>query len=105
MMGDRLIIPTVSSRTALLTVAAVASELGVTPRWVHDWIAAGELRAIRRIGRGFRIRREWLDAFLAEREIRGAPRRLHPYGRRLHPCGRRRTANAAPRPGALPSGR
>jgi excisionase family DNA binding protein len=62
----------VTARTALLTVAAVASELCVTPRWVHDRIAAGELRAIGRIGRGFRIRREWLDAFLAEREVHGA---------------------------------
>ncbi len=61
-----------SARTALLTVAAIASELSVTPRWVYDRIAAGELRAIGRIGRGFRIRREWLDAFLAEREVRSA---------------------------------
>jgi hypothetical protein len=35
---------------ALLTVATIASELGVSQRWVHARIVSGELRAIRGIG-------------------------------------------------------
>lgn len=54
----------------LLTVAEVAAELQVTKKTVLSFIAAGELRAIQGLGRGlgYRIRREWLDAFLHARE-------------------------------------
>jgi excisionase family DNA binding protein len=55
----------------LLTVAAVARELDASPGYVRACIASGDLRAAR-IGRGYRIRREWLDAFLASREVRPA---------------------------------
>lgn len=56
----------------LLTVADVAHELGVSPRLVTKWIDAGSLRAIEGVGRGrgLRIERAWLDAFIAEREKR-----------------------------------
>jgi excisionase family DNA binding protein len=53
----------------LLTVEDVARELQASPKWVRARIAAHELRAVQRVGRGFRIRREWLDAFLATLEI------------------------------------
>lgn len=53
----------------LLTIGQVACELGVSGPWVHARIRAGELRALGGIGRGFRVRREWLDAFLGAREV------------------------------------
>jgi len=75
--------------SALLTVAAVAAELGVRPRWVTERIAAGELRAVRAIGRGYRVRRDWLDAFIAAREVQpaapAAPARLVQLGQRGAP--------------------
>jgi excisionase family DNA binding protein len=57
----------------LLTVAAVAQELGVSERWVHERIRAGELPGLRSVGRGYRIRRESLDAFLRDREVQTGP--------------------------------
>jgi excisionase family DNA binding protein len=55
----------------LLTVAEVASELRISVRTVLGYIAAGELRAVGGIGRGrgYRVRREWLDAFVRSREV------------------------------------
>ncbi len=61
--------------TPLLSVADVARQLGVSPRYVHARIAAHELRAIAGVGRGFRIRPEWVDAFLASREV-AAPEKV-----------------------------
>ncbi len=48
----------------ILTVAQVAEELQVTTQTIRNWIDAGALPAAK-IGRGFRIRREDLDAVLA----------------------------------------
>ncbi len=57
---------------AMLTLADVARELGVSRRLVTSWVDSGELRAVERIGRGrgIRIDRAWLDAFLRARERR-----------------------------------
>jgi excisionase family DNA binding protein len=56
----------------LLTVPEVAAELRVSVRTVLAFIASGELRAVQGIGRGrgYRIRREWVDAFLRSHEKR-----------------------------------
>jgi excisionase family DNA binding protein len=55
---------------ALLTVPEVAAELRVSVRTVLGYIASGDLRALHGVGRGrgYRIRREWVDAFLHSRE-------------------------------------
>ena len=47
----------------LLTVSEVASEFHVTAQTIRNWIEHGVLPATR-IGRGYRIRREDLDALL-----------------------------------------
>ena len=47
----------------LLTVSEVASEFQVTAQTIRNWIEHGVLPATR-IGRGYRIRREDLDALL-----------------------------------------
>lgn len=59
----------------LLTVPEVAAELRVSVRTVLGYIASGELRAIHGIGRGrgYRIRREWVDAFLRAHEKTAFP--------------------------------
>jgi excisionase family DNA binding protein len=56
----------------LLTVRDVARDLGVSVKTVAGYIDRGELRAIQGIGRGlgYRIRREWLEDFLRDREVR-----------------------------------
>ena len=72
-LHQRLALRQRSSRVdGLLTIGQVARELGVSGPWVHARIRAGELRAIRGIGRGYRVRREWLDAFLCTREVCGS---------------------------------
>jgi excisionase family DNA binding protein len=48
----------------ILTVAQVADELQVTTQTIRNWIDSGVLPAAK-IGRGFRIRREDVDAVLA----------------------------------------
>lgn len=55
---------------ALLTVPEVAAELRVSVRTVLGYIASGDLRALQGVGRGrgYRVRREWVDAFLRSRE-------------------------------------
>jgi excisionase family DNA binding protein len=55
---------------ALLTVPEVAAELRVSVRTVLGFIASGDLRALHGVGRGrgYRVRREWVDAFLRSRE-------------------------------------
>jgi excisionase family DNA binding protein len=83
--------------SALLTVAALAAELGVRPRWVTERIAAGELRAVRSVGRGYRVRRDWLDAFLAAREVQpAAPAAPAPLVLRVEPGRRTMPATGAP---------
>jgi excisionase family DNA binding protein len=47
----------------LLTVSEVASEFQVTAQTIRNWIEHGVLPATR-VGRGYRIRREDLDALL-----------------------------------------
>ena len=51
-------------RASLLTVSEVAAEFQVTAQTIRNWIEHGVLPATR-IGRGYRIRREDLDALLA----------------------------------------
>jgi len=53
----------------LLRVAEVADRLGVSPRVVYDWLAAGVIppEVIVRAGRAFYIKRRALDAWLAGR--------------------------------------
>jgi excisionase family DNA binding protein len=51
----------------LLTVRECARLMGASEDFVRDRITSGELRALRRIGRGYRVRAEDLDAFLALR--------------------------------------
>jgi excisionase family DNA binding protein len=46
-----------------LTVSEVASEFHVTARTIRNWIEHGVLPAVR-VGRGYRIRREEVDALL-----------------------------------------
>jgi excisionase family DNA binding protein len=47
----------------LLTVSEVASEFHVTAQTIRNWIEHGALPAVR-VGRGYRIRREDVDALL-----------------------------------------
>lgn len=47
----------------MLTTAAVAEELGVSPRLVTEMIRRGDLRGAR-VGRTWRVRQTDLDAFL-----------------------------------------
>ena len=47
----------------LLTVSEVASEFQVTAQTIRNWIDHGTLPAVR-VGRGYRIRREDVDALL-----------------------------------------
>jgi excisionase family DNA binding protein len=47
----------------LLTVSEVASEFHVTAQTIRNWIEHGVLAAVR-VGRGYRIRREDVDALL-----------------------------------------
>jgi excisionase family DNA binding protein len=47
----------------LLTVSEVASEFHVTAQTIRNWIEHGVLPAVR-VGRGYRIRREEVDALL-----------------------------------------
>jgi len=56
----------------LLTIREVAAELKVGMRTVVAYIKSGDLRAMRGLGRGlgYRIKREWLDAFLRVQEVR-----------------------------------
>jgi excisionase family DNA binding protein len=49
--------------TPLLTVSEVAAEFQVTAQTIRNWIDHGALPAVR-IGRGYRIRREDVDALL-----------------------------------------
>ena len=55
---------------ALLTVPEVAAELRVSVRTVLGYIVSGDLRALHGVGRGrgYRIRQEWVEAFLRSRE-------------------------------------
>ncbi|MFI5300792.1 MAG: helix-turn-helix domain-containing protein [Polyangiales bacterium] len=55
----------------LLTLEDVAHELRVTTKTVEGYILAGALRAVHGVGRGagYRIKREWLDEFMASREV------------------------------------
>jgi excisionase family DNA binding protein len=48
-----------------ISVAEIASRVGVTPPSVYRWIKMGYLKAIRLGPRAYRIRREDFDAFLA----------------------------------------
>jgi excisionase family DNA binding protein len=47
----------------LLTVSEVASEFQVTAQTIRNWIDHGVLAAVR-VGRGYRIRRDDVDALL-----------------------------------------
>jgi excisionase family DNA binding protein len=47
----------------LLTVSEVASEFHVTAQTIRNWIDHGAMPAVR-VGRGYRIRREDVDALL-----------------------------------------
>jgi len=47
----------------LLTVSEVASEFQVTAQTIRNWIDHGALAAVR-VGRGYRIRRDDVDALL-----------------------------------------
>jgi excisionase family DNA binding protein len=49
--------------TPLLTVSQVAAEFQVTAQTIRNWIEQGVLPAVR-VGRGYRIRREDVDALL-----------------------------------------
>jgi excisionase family DNA binding protein len=51
------------ARPQLLTVSEVAAELHVTTQTIRNWIDAGVLPATR-IGRGYRLRRDDVDALL-----------------------------------------
>jgi excisionase family DNA binding protein len=53
----------------LLTVRECAHALGCSVDYVRARIALGELRALRAVGRGYRVRREWLDDFLNRRVV------------------------------------
>jgi excisionase family DNA binding protein len=59
-----------------LTVAAVAEELGVSPRTVHRWIGAGELEALRLPGGRLRIPESALSAWIQVRMTRSGERSL-----------------------------
>jgi excisionase family DNA binding protein len=58
-------------RVELLTIQDIARNLGVSTRTVVGYIRRGELRALEGVGRGhgYRVRREWVDAFLHSREL------------------------------------
>ena len=73
----------------LLTLQEVAAELKVSVRGVLGFISRGELRAIEGLGRGrgFRVRREWLEAFLRAREV-AVPSPAATPGIRLPPPAR-----------------
>jgi excisionase family DNA binding protein len=66
--------------TAWLTCAAVAEDLGVSPRTVHRWIDRGALPAVRLPGGQLRISEAALSAALAGWQT-------HPDGRMLAPAG------------------
>jgi excisionase family DNA binding protein len=51
-----------------LTVPEVAEELGFSEQTVRNWIKAKQLRAVQPNGREYRVRRSWLDAFVASTE-------------------------------------
>jgi excisionase family DNA binding protein len=51
------------ARTPLLTVTEVAAEFQVTAQTIRNWLEHGVLPATR-IGPGYRIRREDVDALL-----------------------------------------
>ena len=55
----------------MLTVKEVAEELRVSERLVTKWITKGELPAID-LGKGYRIYRSDLDAFIEKRRTKRA---------------------------------
>ena len=55
----------------MLTVKEVAQELRVSERLVTKWITKGELPAID-LGKGYRIYRSDLDAFIEKRRTKRA---------------------------------
>jgi excisionase family DNA binding protein len=59
------------SNGQLLTVSQVAGQLQVTPQTIRNWIEHGALPAVR-VGRGYRIRREHLDALLTRASAESA---------------------------------
>lgn len=50
----------------LYTIEELTELLQVTQRTIYNWIKSGKLKAFK-IGRGWRVKREDLDAFLNER--------------------------------------
>lgn len=58
--------------TPLISVAECAALLRVSPDFVRARIKSGELPALRDVGRGYRIRREALEAFLRAKETASA---------------------------------
>lgn len=61
----------------LLTVQEVAARMGVGDQAVRDWIAAGDLAAIKIGGRtGYRISLDDLDAFLLRRRMSAGIERM-----------------------------
>jgi excisionase family DNA binding protein len=73
---------------AVLTVDDVAQELQVSKKWVQRQIRVGALRAFRGIGSGYRIRRAWLEEFVAAHELAAeAPRTCGPVVRVRRPPG------------------
>lgn len=55
----------------LLTVQEVADLLGVGKTWVYEAVREGRIPHLR-FGRSVRFRRDAIDAWLTERERRGA---------------------------------
>jgi excisionase family DNA binding protein len=62
--------------SAFLTVAAVADELGFSPRTVLRWIEAGDLEAVRLPGGRLRIPQSAWIAFLADHATTNGARTL-----------------------------
>jgi len=62
-----------TERSRLQTVDEVAARLGVTPRTLRAWIAAGRIVAVRLSVRCLRIEEGEVERFLAERRVGGRP--------------------------------
>lgn len=54
--------------TSLVTVAEVAEHLGLSPRTVYDWVAAGKMPA-RRIGNVYRFDLDEIDRWIESRRV------------------------------------